>query len=167
MDLIGRSTAEPPSREELGRILAEHPFMEGMSPEHLEKLVDMAEKTHFEAGKLIFQEGQHADNLYLILKGRVNLEVFNLDQDGLVILTVEDGEVLGWSWFVPPYRWRFDAKAVAPTDVLKFHVTELMQLCEEDTRFGYDFMKRMAAIVDQRLNAAKEHLLRSYVFHRQ
>ncbi len=166
MDLIGRSAAETSTPEEIRGILTGHPFLDGMSPEHLDRLAGLAEKAHFEAGKLIFQEGQHADSLYLILKGSVNLEVFNLDQDGLVILTVEDGEVLGWSWFVPPYRWRFDAKAVKPTDVLKFHVPELLQLCEEDTRFGYDFMKRMAAIVDQRLNAAKEHLLNVYVFHR-
>ena len=166
MDLIGRTTAVTPSREDLGALLAEHPFVQGMAPEHLAKLSCLVEKAHFDAGSLIFQEGQHANRLYLILTGSVDLEVFNLDQAGLVIQTVGNGDVLGWSWFAPPNRWRFDAKAMKATDALVFDAEKLLAAFEEDTRFGYDFMKRMAAIVDQRLNAAREHILNAYVFHR-
>lgn len=166
MDSFGRVATTPPTKEELARILAEHPFVEGMDPLHLARLSDLAEYAHFESGKLIFQEGQPAGRLYLIIHGSVALEVFNLDQEGLVVLTVEDGDVLGWSWFVPPYKWRFDAKATKATDVISFDAAKILQLCEEDTLFGYRFMRRMASILDQRLNATKEHLLNVYVFHR-
>ncbi len=66
--------------------------------------------------------------------------------------------MLGSSWFVPPYKWNFDAKAVRETDALAFDGKTLLEMCDRQLDFGYDLMKRMASIVDQRLNAARDHL---------
>ena len=32
----------------------------------------------------------------------------------MTIETLDAGEILGWSWLFPPYRWHFDAPRVEP-----------------------------------------------------
>ncbi|HEY3265588.1 MAG TPA: cyclic nucleotide-binding domain-containing protein [Armatimonadota bacterium] len=166
MEKLGIAPLEAPSPETIRRELADHPFVSDMEASHLTMLANIAQHTHFDAGRHIFQEGDPADRLFLLTRGCVSLEVYSLMPGSIPLQSVGAGEVLGWSWFVPPYRWRFDAKAVQPTDALCFDTKTLLQMCEDHNDFGYDFMKRMAAIVEVRLNAAKEHLLDVYA-HRK
>jgi CRP/FNR family transcriptional regulator, cyclic AMP receptor protein len=166
MERFGPAVVELPTPEEVRQALSEHAFVQGMDAKHLAMMAEVVTFQRFEAGKRIFQEGEPAERLYLVIRGSVDLEVFNLNQGTIPIQTVGDNEVLGWSWFVPPYRWRFDAKAVHATSALVFDTRVLLEMCEQDTQFGYDFMKRMATIVEQRLNAAKEHLLDMYAYRK-
>lgn len=166
MERFGPVVFEAPTTEAIQQALADHPFVQGMDPKHLKLISDIVTHQHFEAGKRIFQEGDLAERLYLIIRGSVDLEVFNLNQGTIPIQTIGAGEELGWSWFVPPYQWRFDAKAEKATDALVFDTHLLLAICEQHPDFGYDFMKRMASIMEHRLIAAKEHLLDMYSFRR-
>ena len=47
-----------------------------------------------------------------------------------------------------------------------FDTRQLMDLCEQHTDLGFDFMRRMAGIVEQRLSATKDQLLKSSTIHR-
>ena len=60
------------------------------------------------------------------------------------IQTVGPGSMLGWSWLIPPYRWSFDARAVAPTSVIVVDGERLREACESDLKLGYELMKRFA-----------------------
>lgn len=166
MERFGPAILEPPTPEDIQKALTEHPFTQGMDPKHLKMMADIVGYQRFEAGKRIFQEGEPAERLYLIVSGTVDLEVFNLNQGTIPIQTLVAGEVLGSSWFVPPYRWKFDARAEKPVDTLVFDARLLLELFDKHNDFGYDFMKRMATIVDQRLNAAKEQLLDMYAYRK-
>jgi len=68
--------------------------------------------------------------------------------------------VLGWSWLFPPYNWHFSARAVEPTTAIFFYGTRLREECEDDPAFGFELMKRVAAIVIQRLQVTRVQLLR-------
>jgi hypothetical protein len=80
----------------------------------------------------------------------------------LTIETLEGGEVLGWSWLFPPYRWRFSARVVEPVRVIVMDGVYLRDQAEEDHNFGYELEKRMAQVVVQRLQAARLRLLDVY-----
>ena len=166
MEKFGPAVLEPPTPEETQTALAEHPFVQGMDPKHLKMMADIVGYQHFDAGKRIFQEGEAAERLYLVVRGTVSLEVFHLNQGTIPIQTVGAGEVLGSSWFVPPYRWKFDAKAEKATDALVFDTRLLLDMFDKHNDFGYEFMKRMAMIVDQRVNAAKEQLMEMYAYRK-
>jgi CRP-like cAMP-binding protein len=166
MERFGPAVLEPPTREDIQKALTEHPFTQGMDPEYLKMMADIVGYQRFEAGKRIFQEGEAAERLYLIIRGSVDLEVFNLNQGTIPIQNLGMGEVLGSSWFVPPYRWKFDAKAEKPVDALVFDTRLLLDLFDKHNDFGYDFMKRMAMIVDQRVTAAKEQLVDMYAYRK-
>lgn len=166
MERFGPAVLEPLTPEEVQKALAAHPFVQGMDPKHLKMMADIVGYQHYDAGKRIFQEGEAAERLYLVVCGTVALEVFNLNQGTIPIQTVGAGEVLGSSWFVPPYRWKFDAKAERATETLVFDTHLLQAMFDKHHDFGYDFMKRMAMIVDQRITAAKEQLLDMYAYRK-
>ena len=95
---------------DIERRLAAHPFLKGMSRHHLELLALCAMPTEFDAGQIIFLEGDPANGFYLIETGTVVLEGKTSDGQPVVIDTVSAGEPLGWSWLISPYLWHFDAR---------------------------------------------------------
>jgi CRP/FNR family transcriptional regulator, cyclic AMP receptor protein len=120
------------STKTLYDIVAEQAFFRGLRAEHLCQLADNAMQTWFEADELIFREGDVANRFYLILNGRVALEA--PDGDGRVVLlqTIGNSELLGWSWMFSPCIWHLHARAVEPTEAIFFYGTRLRELCGRD-----------------------------------
>ena len=88
--------------ESLQNILAEHPFTQGLDKRHLALFTGCASNVRFEAGQRIFREGDEANQFYLVREGKLAIELFGAERGALTILTLGPGEVLGWSWLVPP-----------------------------------------------------------------
>jgi CRP/FNR family cyclic AMP-dependent transcriptional regulator len=143
-------------------VLAGHPFFSGMDPRYLELAVGCAANVRFNAGELIFRQGHEAEHFYLIRAGKVALEIPALGRGGLTIQTLGAGEVLGWSWLVPPYNWRFDGRAAETTRAIVFDGKCLREKCEEDHELGYELQKRVIAILGEHLDATRFRLLDVY-----
>jgi CRP/FNR family transcriptional regulator, cyclic AMP receptor protein len=143
-------------------ILAEHPFFSGWEPRYLQLAVGCASNVRFNAGEFVFQEGQEANTFYLIREGRVALEVVFPGRGAVTIQTLEGGEMLGWSWLIPPYSWRFDARAVETTRAIALDGKCLRGKCEEDHELGYELVKQVASSLGQRLDATRMRLLDIY-----
>ena len=147
----GPTTLEP--------ILAEHPFLKGMKKEHLALITGCASNVKFEAGTYLFKEGQDANQFYIVRQGTIAIEAFSPAGGAIVIQTVDEGDILGWSWLVPPYRWRFDAKATDLVRAIALDGKCLRGKCEADHDLGYEILKRFADIMAQRLDATRMQLL--------
>jgi len=151
--------------EDLERILVEHPFFHGMKREHLQLIVGCASNTRFDPGEFILREGQEANEFYLIRHGRVALEVFGPARGPVTIQTLGDGEILGWSWLVPPYQWRFDAQAVELTRAIALDGRCLREKSERDYALGYELLKRFSQVMVEHLQSARFQLLNVYDAH--
>jgi CRP-like cAMP-binding protein len=151
--------------ETLQRILTDHPFARGLNERHLELLVGCASNVRFEAGQLLFREGEEANQFYLIREGKVAVELFAAERGLINILTLGGGEVLGWSWLVPPYRWRFDAHAIESTRTIALDGKCLREKSERDHDLGYELLKRIAHTMEERLQATRLQLLNVYEVH--
>ena len=81
---------------------------------------------------------------------------------GSVVDTVDEGEVVGWSWLVPPYRWFFDARAVEEVSAVSVDAACLRAKCDQDPALGYALMQRVARVMYQRLQSARVRLLDLY-----
>lgn len=139
--------------------LAAHPFLKGMKPHHLELLALCAMSTEFEAGQIIFSQGDPANGFYLIESGNVVLEGKAKDGRTVVIDTVSVGEPLGWSWLFPPYLWHFDARATEACTVLCLSGIMLRQHRDDDATLSHELFKRTSEVVVQRLQALRSKLL--------
>ena len=151
MHLVGAN------REELEAAVAAHPFLIGVSPNHVRLLADCAMRSKFSAGQVIFQKGETANRFYLIERGRVALESSTGD-DVVRIDEVGPGDLLGWSWIFPPYVWHFDARAIEPTTAIFLYGTILREYCENDPALGYELFKRMSEVMMRRLQGARVRL---------
>lgn len=148
-----------PNRAALLAAVTAHPFLRGLASEHVNTLVDNAMLVSWKAGEVIFREGDPANRFYLIQTGRVALESAGRDQAPRLIQHIGAGEVLGWSWLFPPYYWHFDAHAVEPGTAIFFYGTRLREQCEQNHELGYDLLKRMTAVVIQRLQMTRRQLV--------
>ena len=147
-----------PDRAKLEADVAAHPFLIGMSEHHIRLLADCAMRSHFEAGHIIFREGETANRFYLIEHGKVVLESSTLGEP-IRIEEIGDGDLLGWSWLFPPYAWHFTARAVVHTTAIFFYGTVLREYSGKDHSLGFELFKRMSAVMLRRLQAARQKLL--------
>jgi CRP-like cAMP-binding protein len=146
----------------LDSILRELPFFAGLDEEHARLVGGCARNCRFEPGQYLFHEGDPADEFFLIREGKVALDVVVPGQEPVVFSTLGEDEVVGASWLVPPYHWKFDARATSLTRALGIDAACLRRKCEEDHDFGYLMMKRFLPVFVKRLHATRLQMFDVY-----
>ncbi len=146
----------------ISALLRESPRFDGMTPAHLNLIAGCGSNVQFSEGQVLFREGEPADTFYVIRHGRVAVELHHPIRGSYLIETVEEGEVLGWSWLFPPYRWHFDARAMSAVRATAFDGACLRGKCLDDPAFGYEVMSRFAEILIERLHWTRLRLLDVY-----
>jgi CRP-like cAMP-binding protein len=142
--------------------LPDHPFFEGLDAPTLALVAGCATNISLAAGQYLCREGDPADRFFVVRRGRVAIEVHGPSAGTLVLDTADEGDVVGWSWLVPPYRSTFDARAAEATGVVAFDGACLRGKCENDPRLGYELMQRVSKVMNGRLVAAQVRLLDLY-----
>ena len=143
-------------------LIAAVPALAALSPEHREQIAGCARNRVFEADATILREGEPADVFHVIREGAVALETYVPRRGPVIIETIHDGELLGWSWLVPPYRVAFDCRATETTHTIEFDGACLRGKCESDPALGYDLMKVVSAVIVERLQETRMRLLDVY-----
>jgi CRP/FNR family transcriptional regulator, cyclic AMP receptor protein len=148
--------------ETIEGLLRDVPFFHGLAGEQLALIAGCASNVHFEADEILFRAGDPADTFFLVRHGEVALELFVPARGGTTIETIQSGDVIGWSWLFPPYRWHFDARALVPVRATAFDGVCLRGKCEDDPSLGYDLMTRFAQVLMERLQWTRLRLLDIY-----
>lgn len=145
----------------IAEYLPEHPFFAGLDQSALELAAGCAVNVHFRPGEYLFHEGDPADTFYVLRRGRVSLQMRTPTED-VVLDTAQEGDVVGWSWVIPPYRWSFDARATDDTTAIAFDGVCLRGKCEADATLGYALLQRVVQVMSARLHSARVRLLDLY-----
>ena len=144
-------------------LLPAHPFVVGMAEPQLHCVADCVKGlVHFADDQLVFRSGEVARVLYLIRSGDIALEVPAPGAGTRIVTTLHGGDALGWSWLFPPYRWAFDARALAPTEAIVIDGEKLRQCATGDHELGYHVVWRVARDMADRLQATRLQLLDVY-----
>lgn len=150
-------------KESLAGMLAGQPFLQGLAAEHVDLIVGCASNVLFEPGEFVFRAGDEANYFYVVRSGRVSVEVIAPQRGAITIETVGDGDLLGWSWLIPPFQWHFDARALNLTRAIALDARCLRGKCDADPALGYELLKRFSQVMEQRLEATRLQLLDLYV----
>jgi CRP/FNR family cyclic AMP-dependent transcriptional regulator len=134
-------------------------FVEGMESSQLDRLASICVPVAWDAGAIIYQDGEAASPLYLIEAGRVGIELALPGRDIVTILTVEPGEVFGWSGLFYQRPKTARARAVLPTRGVAFDAERLRAFCDADCAFGYAVTRRLLELVSGRLKSARIQLV--------
>lgn len=139
--------------------LMTHPLFIGIDPTLVHAMAAKAEERTFEAGEMLVREGRPADEFYLVFEGKVALEIGAADRAGITVETIGRGEVLGWSWLVAPYRWRFDARASKTTTVIAINAATARYALAAHPAVGYQFLLKFLPVLAERLENTRVQLL--------
>jgi len=128
----------------------------------IKEIAQCTTEVQYNAGDFIFHEGEEAVNLNIIRQGKVAIEIFAPKQGAVTIETIGRNEVLGWSWFIPPYRRHFDAQAIEITRVLSIEAECLRNLCKNEPALGYSLMQKLIHVIVERLQSTRLQLMDIY-----
>jgi CRP/FNR family transcriptional regulator, cyclic AMP receptor protein len=149
------------TRETLVAVLQKHPFVGEFQPQHIEKLSALAKEVQFERDNVIFHEGDECHDFYLIVEGRVALEI-EAPGHTFRVQTLHEGDELGWSAILMGRGKHFQARALQPVNALAFDGATLIDACRADPAFGFALMYRMLGVVSERLQATRLQVLDMY-----
>jgi CRP-like cAMP-binding protein len=120
-----------------------------LDKDFVKEIMDLAETRPHEAGEMLFHEGDPADWLFILLKGRVKL---SLGPTGRVVYVVSNaGEMFGWSSLVGRTSYSASGECMLPTKLLRFDRTRLEKIINDDAAASVNLFKTLAAILGERL----------------
>jgi CRP-like cAMP-binding protein len=153
---------EAAAAPDLAGLLSGFPVLRQFPTAALAQITASARTVTFARGQRVFCEGEQAEGCWLLHDGRVALDVFIPGRGLVVVQTLSRGDILGWSWLVPPYRWHFGATATERTTATALDTGQLRALAEQDPAFGYALATTLFAAMLQRLQATRARLLDLY-----
>ncbi len=142
--------------------LQRHPFVAEFKPEHTARLAELAQQVHFEAGQVIFHEGDDYSVFYLLGEGMVALELELPGEQVLRVQTLYAGDEFDWSALLPHAGKHFQARAIEPVTALAFEGDQLLASFKADPEFGMAFMLQLLGVVSERLRATRVQMLDMY-----
>lgn len=142
--------------------LAQVVALQDLTEQHLNQLAEWGTRRSFDAGASVLVADGPANEFHAVVSGRVAVEVSSPNRGPLLIETVGPAGLLGVSWFLPPYRWTFGARAVEPTRTVAIDADAVRAHCDEHPEFGYQLYKGFTAVVHDRMVSARVRLLDLY-----
>jgi CRP-like cAMP-binding protein len=146
----------------IDELLGEVPALRNLSQEDRATIAGCAVNAVYGPGERIMREGERADAFHVIRRGAVAIETLVPGRGAVSIETLHDGDVLGWSWLVPPYRTAFDARSLGTTHVVTLDGACLRGKCDDNPALGYALLRLLAAVFTDRLQDTRLRLLDLY-----
>lgn len=143
----------------IAELVADSATFAGLSQGQLATVAGCGRNVHFDAGEQILRVGDAADHFFIVRRGRVEITLSSPPEGTLTVAVVGPGELLGASWLAAPHRVVFDARASEPTDAVQFDAVCLRGRCDDDHELGYALYRNFAALMRDRLVAARLQLL--------
>ncbi|MCK5830371.1 MAG: cyclic nucleotide-binding domain-containing protein [Methylococcales bacterium] len=147
------------NNQSVSSYLSTHYFFSTLSDDIKYLLCKSANTVDIKNGHVLFRHGEHADKFYIVLSGKISIQIPAIMGPTLDIHTLSSDQVLGWSWLISPYQWHFQAKAEENSTLIEFDGSTILQRCEQEPKFGYELLKRFAALMSERLDASRQKMM--------
>lgn len=135
-------------------VLRDADLFQGMSPDGIRRLSAIGRSRVLAAGDYLFLLGDHAECLYVVAAGSVDL-CLPMSLRGVVrdipVESATVGKALGWSALVKPYRFTLSARAAEPAEVIGFARGELQGLFDVAPEVGNRLLANLSELVGVRL----------------
>lgn len=135
------------------------PLFADLSRAAADAIAQVATDVRFDAGEMIMSEGEPADEFFVLVSGKVSVEIHAPGHGPMVIDTLAGGDVLGVSWLLPPYQVTFDAHAADDTVGLVVDAKALRERSESDPVLAAALFRSFAVVISQRLHSSRLRLV--------
>lgn len=147
--------------------LARSAIFADLPPDYIDRFVALAEEVTCQAGQALFREGEEASRLYVLLNGKVNIQVqpTALQQPLNIVSLSAFGQMVGWSGFMPPNYYTAAAVCQEDSRLLAFDGAAFNRILEDEPALGLVIMRRIAHVISQRLRMIQGIVLKSLYHH--
>jgi CRP-like cAMP-binding protein len=142
--------------------LGTHEFFIGMKPRHLDAIATLGTWSDHPAHSWMACAGDAADRFHAIVSGRAGIEIASPGRDPLIVATVHQGDVVGWSWFIDGQPWQFDVIALDDVRSVAIDVARLVDAYDDDQELRHELSSRLLRVVASRLKATRLQLVDVY-----
>lgn len=145
-------------------LLRRYVFFADLDDGHLKAVAMLTDEAYYGQDEVVFEEGQPADALYLLIEGCVDLHYVVTDEintqlsKDFFISEINPGEVFGISALLEPYVYTGTVRSTCPGHVLKIEAAGLRALCEMDTKLCATLIRHIAKATMSRLHDTRVQL---------
>ena len=142
-------------------LLRRYPFFAFMTHQQRQEMAMIADEEEIPVNKILFNIGEKATALFLLMKGSIDLHYVVLDENlpalrkDFLIGTINPGDLFGISAMIEPYMLTSTAVTTEPCSLLKIDAVALRNLCEQDHDLAYGLQKQLARTTMERLHATR------------
>jgi CRP-like cAMP-binding protein len=133
-------------------------IFEDLNETMLNVLTPLFEVFSCQPGTVIFQQGDRAEYLYLVIDGKVDMSFKPYDGNPITISHVEKGGLFGWSAVVGSNTYTSTAIAIEGLEAYRIEGSDLLKFCREHPEAGKDILERLADGVSSRWKDAHKQV---------
>jgi CRP-like cAMP-binding protein len=144
----------------MAKPLSDIEILKGLNEIELRRIGEISEEKHYRSGEVIFSEKSKGDELFIVKKGKVQIELqVKGKTDKATVHYVEAGDTFGELALVDEGSRSATTRAAEETDVLVLARSRLFELFEQEPRIGYMLMRNIATLVARRLRKTNLQLI--------
>jgi CRP/FNR family cyclic AMP-dependent transcriptional regulator len=114
---------------------------------------------HEPAGTTIFEQGDPAEYLYIVVDGEISIRFKPDDGPAIIVARVRPEGVVGWSAALGSPTYTSAAICSTECQMLRVRSQDLRQLCEQDPETATLLLERLAAVIAERLRNTHHHVM--------
>ncbi len=136
-----------------------------LSDEMLSQLIPITEMLLFDENEMVFKQGQNADRLYLLKKGKVLLEQRVTDKLTISTSSIKPGYSFGWSSMLENDIYTSNAICTEPCQIYSFKNFKIKKIMDEDHSLGFIISQRLMHVIKKRYDVRTKQLTKSIKSH--
>lgn len=137
-------------------------LLQSLSNTEVSLFESAATEVRVAAGDVLFEEDGAADVFYIVVEGKIGLELTSPGKEPIVIQTLGPGDLVGVSWLFPPHRWNWRALAIVDSELAAFDATTIRSEMEQNRDLAWEVLRVVSGEVVDRLHRTRVQLLDLY-----
>ncbi len=131
----------------------------GLEPKQMRLITPLLDMCSYGPGETIFEQGDLALFVYILLNGEVQIRFKPYDGPPLNVALLQQKGVFGWSAALRRSSYTSGASALVKCEVVRIRGEKLRQLCENHPDVGSSLLERLSGLIAERLNCTHAQML--------
>jgi CRP-like cAMP-binding protein len=134
-------------------------LFQGLNPVQASLLQPLMEPCEFPENTVVFEQGEAAQYLYILVRGEVLVRYKAYDGPVITVAHVGPGGIFGWSAALG--RPMYTSGAICTADCQAYRITgrALHHLCNQNPDSGMIILERLADVIAERLSSTHSQVL--------
>jgi CRP-like cAMP-binding protein len=125
-------------------------FFTGLCAAEIQLLAPFFAPQTWVAGTVVFEQGDYAEYLYLVVSGELTIRYKPDDGPMMNITHIQPGGIFGWSAAMGNPTYTSGAVCALDSEVLRIRGADLRMICEKHPELGKVILNRLSAIIAER-----------------